>query len=156
MRRWSAGGGQFDSKLALVCAVANDFVPKWRPVFDALMALEGPHVAELEQWATFYINFHRENAAICGLLTQVAGLEDRLYWQLSEQRDDLIDDLGRRFSAFRRAADDQAVRLRARLLLGQIDETCFLIVHRRVPDPGQHAPRLIAEQIHALLDCAAT
>lgn len=147
---------QFDSKLALVCAVASDFVPKWRPVFDALMALQSPQVTELEQWVIRFIDFHREHAAVCGLLTQVAGLEDRLYWQLAEQRDALIDDLGGRFSAFRRAAEDPAMRLRARLLLGQIDETCFLIVRGRVPDPGHHAPRLIAEQIHALLNDAAS
>ena len=28
----------FDSKLALVCEIARDFVPQWRPVFDQLMA----------------------------------------------------------------------------------------------------------------------
>ena len=147
---------QFDSKLVLVCALASDFVPNWHPIFDALMALQASQLAELEQWAACYIDFHRENAAICGLLTQVAALEDRLYWQLVEQRDALIDDLGGCFGAFRRAADDPAMRLRARLLLNQIDETCFLVVRGRVPDPGHHAPRLIAEQIHALLNCAAT
>lgn len=142
---------QFDSKLALVCALASDFVPNWRPVFDSLMVLDAPSIDDLEQWARLHIAFHRDNQAICGLLTQVAGLEDRLYWQLADQRDALITDLGQRFDTFRQAAENPAMRLRARLLLAQIDEACFLIVRGRIPDPGHHAPRLIAEQIHALL-----
>lgn len=142
---------QFDSKLALICVLAGDFEPKWRPMFEQLMVLSDPTVADLERWAILFIEFHEANKVICGLLTQVAGLEDRLYWLLAGQRDALIDNLGRHFDAFRRAAEDPAIRLRARLLLYQIDETCFLIVRGRVPDPGRNGPRLIAEQIHAFL-----
>jgi AcrR family transcriptional regulator len=141
----------FDGKLSLICAVAEDFVPVWRPVFDALTALKHPGVADLEAWALRYLGFHREHQAICGVLTQVALLEDRLYWVLAGQRDALIAQLGERFVAFARAADDPSARMRARLLLWQVDETCFFLVRGRIPDPNGDGPRQIAERLHAFL-----
>jgi len=145
----------FDGKLSLVCEIAAEFVPEWRPTFDALMALEAPSVDGLEEWAARHLQFHRTHMAVCGLLTQVAGLEERLYAVLAGQRDRLIDDLGERFAAFRQARSDPAARLRARLLLGQLDETCFLLARGRVPDPAQQGPRVIAEQMQAFLQSNA-
>ena len=144
----------FDGKLSLVCAIADDFQPKWRTVFDRLKAVDEPSIGDLEKWARRHMAFHRANQAICGLLTQVSSLEDRLYWQIAEQRNALIDDLGQHFSAFRLAGQHSAMRLRAQMLLTQMDETCFLTVRGRIPDPEGHAPRLIAEQLHAFLNSA--
>jgi AcrR family transcriptional regulator len=141
----------FDSKLALVCEIAAEFVPQWRPTFDALAGLPGPSIEALEAWAGRHMEFHRTHWAVCGLLTQVAGLEERLYAVLAAQRDALIDDLGERLAAFRRARVDPAARLRARLLLSQMDETCFLLVRGRIPDPEGHGARVIAEQLQAFL-----
>ena len=141
----------FDSKLSLVCAVAEDFTPVWRPVFEALRDLRDPTVEALQDWAMRHLAFHRRHRAICGVLTQVALLEDRLYWVLSEQRDALIADLGRTHRAFARAATDPAAALQARLLLWQIDETCFLLVRGRLPDPEGHGPRQMAERLHGFL-----
>jgi AcrR family transcriptional regulator len=144
----------FDGKLALVCEIARDFVPKWRPVFDQLAALPEPSVDQLEAWARTHMAFHRANQEICGLLTQVASLEDRLYELIAEQRDALIAHLAGRFAAFRRATEEPAVRLRARLLLSQLDEACFLLVRGRIPDPDEHGPRHIAEQLREFLQSA--
>ena len=122
-----------------------------RPIFDHLAALEDPSVAELEAWAALHLALHRENRAVCGLLTQVAALEERLYWQLSEQRDSLIALLAARHSAFAVALINQQARLRARLLLWQIDQLCFLVVNERLPDPQHQAARLIAQQMMAFI-----
>lgn len=142
---------QFDGKLALVCAIAEDFIPVWRPVFDGLLALQAPSIAMLEDWARLHLAFHRKHYAICGLLTQVAGLEDRLYQEVARQRDELIALLGTRHAAFAHAATEPDMMLRARLLLEQIDQVCFAVVHNRLPDPRHGAARVIAEQLHAFL-----
>ncbi len=141
----------FDSKLALICAIAEEFKPTWRPVFAHLVTLRTPSLAALEDWATRYLAFHQDYRAVCGVLTQVTSLEERLYQEISAQRDALIAYLGTRYPAFAAAAHDADARLRARLLLWQMDQTCFFVVHGRTPDPGQGAPRLIAEQLYSFL-----
>ena len=141
----------FDGKLSLVCEIAVDFVPVWRPVFDSLIALKRPTIAQLELWAARYLAFHAANQPICDLLTQVASLEDRLYRLISQQRDALIQDLGGRFPAFRRAHEDARALLRARLLLSHLDVTCFMIVRGRISDPGGEGPRYIAEHVRRFL-----
>jgi AcrR family transcriptional regulator len=141
----------FDSKLSLVCAVAEDFTPIWRPVFEALGDLHDPTIEALQDWVMRHLAFHREHRAICGVLTQVALLEDRLYWVLAEQRDALIADLARGHPAFARATADPFTALQARLLLWQVDETCFLLVRGRLPDPEGHGPRQMAERLYGFL-----
>jgi AcrR family transcriptional regulator len=141
----------FDGKLALVCAVAEDFRPEWSGIFDALAELREPSLEHLERWAERHLAFHATHQAICSLLSQVALLEDRLYWIIAEQRDRLIAALAERFPAFQKAMDDPAARLRAQLLLWNIDQTCFMVVRGRLPDPAHCAGRQIAQQMRAFL-----
>ena len=141
----------FDGKLALICAIADDFAPQWEPVFEALTALRDPSIDDLERWARRHLEFHAEHKSICSLLTQVALLEDRLYRRIAEQQASLIETLARAFPAFREATRDPAVRLRAQLLLWQTDQTCFMVVRGRVEDPEAQVTRHIAEQIHRFL-----
>ena len=142
----------FDSKLSLVCAIAEDFEPQWRPTFDHLSALEAPTLDDLAAWARIHLAFHREHQLVCGLLSQLVVLEDRLYWQVARQRDALIAMLGRAHPAFARATQSPKAHLRAAMLLWSIDQTCFHVVRGRLPDPDDGAAGIIAAQLHAFLN----
>jgi len=142
----------FDGKLDLVCAIAEDFQPTWRPVFEKLAGLEAPTLDALAAWSKQHMALHRDHSIVCGLLAQVATLEETLHRQLAGQRDALIRRLGTRYPAFARAAQDPDALLRARVLLGHIDQICFSITHHRLPDPEHGAAQLIAEALDHFLN----
>ncbi len=143
----SAFYSQFDGKLAVVCAIAEDFEPEWTPLFDVLADLHDPDMESLTAWATIFLDFHRNNLETCTLLTQVTALEEKLYWQVLGQRDALIRRLGEKHPAFAAAKHDADALLEAHLLLGHIDQACFHIVRRKLPDPGTHGARIIARNL---------
>ena len=142
----------FDGKLALVCAIAEDFEPAWRPIFDWLAHLEHPTLATLTDWAAMHLEFHRANLSTCTLLTQVAAIEERMYWVISQQRDALIHMLGEHHAAFAATRDHEAALLEARILLWQVDQTCFQVVRQQLSDPQNVSTRIIARQVLQFLE----
>jgi len=142
----------FDGKFSLVCAIAENLLPAWRPLFDDLAVLPVASIPALERWARRYLRYHREYQVVSGLVYRTLGVEERLRELLTQQTDTTIDALGRRYPAFAAAALDGSQRLRARLLLWHIDEISFWVTQGRVADPGGAAARVIAEQIHAFLN----
>lgn len=137
----------FEGKLGVVCAIAEDFEPAWRPVFQRLADLRNPTLPDLIEWAASHLDQHRANFETCTLLTQVTALEESLYWQVSRQRDRLIDLLAESHAAFAAARHDSTVLLEAHILLSGIDQTCFHVVRRHLPDPGNTAARIMAFQM---------
>ena len=142
----------FDGKLAVVRAIGKDFEPAWHPVFAYLSGLRDPDLSALTEWAARYLDMHRSNQETCTLLTQVAALEEALYWEVSAQRDVIIAMLAQTHRAFGRAKEEDNVLLEARILLWGMDQTCFHVVRQHLPDPGKSAPAIIAGQMKAFLD----
>ena len=147
----SAFYSQFDGKLAVVCAIVEDFEPEWTPLFDVLADLHDPDMESLTAWAAIFLDFHRNNLETCTLLTQVTALEEKLYWQVLGQRDALIRRLGENHPAFAAAKHDCNALLEARLVLGHIDQACFHIVRQNLPDPGGHGANIIARNLLGFL-----
>ena len=142
----------FDGKLAVVRAIAKDFEPAWHPVFAYLAELRNPGLPELTEWATRHLEMHRANRDICTLLTQVAVLEEALYWEVSAQRDIIITMLAERHKAFELASHDDDVLLEAHILLWGLDQACFHVVRQHLHDPSKRAAEIIAGQMKAFLD----
>ncbi len=95
---------------------------------------------------------HRANQDICTLLTQVAVLEEALYWEVSAQRDIIITMLAERHKAFELASHDDDVLLEAHILLWGLDQACFHVVRQHLHDPSKRAAEIIAGQMKAFLD----
>lgn len=141
----------FDGKLAIVSAIAEDFEPVWHPVFQYLCDLKNPGLPELVGWAFRHLELHRSHADTCTLLTQVTVLEETLYWQISRQRDALIEMLARYHPAFQVALANADAMLEAQVLLWQVDQTCFHIARQHIADPGNAAALVIARPMLAFL-----
>ncbi|WP_420381767.1 TetR/AcrR family transcriptional regulator [Novosphingobium sp.] len=137
----------FDSKLAVVYAIAEDFEPRWLPVFQRLTELGDPTLADLVEWAESFLDVHRSNIATCSLLTQIAAIDRHLYALIARQRDELISMLGQHFPAFADARTSPRRLLEARMLLWQVDQICFRVVNRDFTDCESAAPRVIAGQL---------
>ena len=146
----------FDGKLAIVQAIAADYEPQWHPVFHHLADLRDPGMPELIEWASRHLTLHRSNLEICTLLTQVTALEESLYWQVSRQRDALIDMLADHHPAFAAAKVNSEILLEARILLWTVDQTCFHIVRQHLPDPDSTAAKIIASQMLHFLESHGT
>lgn len=141
----------FQSKLALVVAIAEAFMPQWLPLYDRLAAIPPDDLAGLTRWASEHVEIYRKNSAICILLTQVVALEKPLYAVLSAQQDALIRRLAAAIPAFDRALEDPAMRTRATLLLANFDQSCFTLCHRRPDLDEQAAARMMAEELRLFL-----
>lgn len=137
----------FDSKVAVVCAIGEDFEPAWRPIFGDLAAMDDPGLADLAVWAERFLHMHRSNVETCSLLTQVAAIEERLYRLVARQRDDLIEMLGAHLPAFAAARLGETALLEARILLWQIDQVCFRVVRQDFRDCENAVPHVIASQM---------
>jgi AcrR family transcriptional regulator len=141
----------FSSKLAVVLAIADGFMPIWAPLYDRLGAIRPDDFPALTDWAADLIAIYRENHAICTLLTQVAAIEEPLSALFGDQRESIIRRLAAVSPAFRAAIDDAAMRMRATLLLAHLDQACFILTHRRHDLDPASAPRVLAEHIQAFL-----
>ncbi|MCR8492665.1 TetR/AcrR family transcriptional regulator [Brucella anthropi] len=142
----------FDGKLSLVCAICENLMPAWRPLFENLLTLTDTSIPSLERWAERYIQYHREYQVVSGLLYRIWNVEARLQELMEQHTEGTIDALGERYPAFAAARVDGDQRLRAKLLLWQIDEISFWVVQGRVADPAGSAARIIAEHIHTFLN----
>ncbi len=141
----------FESKLALVLALAEQFLPEWAPLYEELAQIDPDDLPALERWTARHIELYRRNAALCTLLTQVATLEETLYRALAAQQDGIIRRLGTTIPAFRLACDDATMHARAVLLLSHLDHACFLITQRRDELLHDGAALILAEKVQAFL-----
>lgn len=141
----------FAGKAALVEAIADDFAPIWRPLYDELAAMNTPVLATLTEWCTRVIAMYRANQQTCILLTQVAAIEPDLYWKLAGYQDALTEQMAAGSVSLAHLAHDQAARTRATLALSQIDHACyFLAVRRWREDPGPGIEAMAMQLQHFL------
>lgn len=141
----------FDGKQGVVQAIAEDFAPAWEPIFGDLAELRNPGLPELTEWASRHLEFFRSNLDACTILSQVIELEEAFYWQVAGHRDALIHMLANHHRAFAVAKTDDAVMLEARILLINVDQICFHVAHKYLPNPGDTAAKIIATQILSFL-----
>lgn len=146
----------FDGKLALVSAIAAEFMPQWRKLFDRLVEMPAFTPELLDAWTRAYVDIYRRNEATCILLTQVSALETDFYWQLADAQAALIDQLADHIPAFARAQQDDAVgrsmRVRAALLLSQLDQVSYFLAVRRWKADPEEGIRIMADQIGSFLN----
>lgn len=142
----------FPSKIALVEAMADDFVPIWRPMYEELAAMADPSQACLEDWCRRNVALYRQNEATCLVLTQAAAAEPDMYWKIAGYQESLIDLLASRNSALLHLANDTAARHRAAFALSQLDQACyFLTVRASLRDPEEGIASM-ASQLHYFLE----
>lgn len=146
----------FDGKLELVSAIASEFMPQWQVLFDRLADMAEFTLPALTEWTRAYVDIYRRNEATCILLTQVSALETDFYWQLADDQERLILRMAETIPAFAAAVRDDAegrrTRMRAALLLSQLDQVSYFLAVRRWKADPEEGVRLIAEQFEAFLN----
>jgi len=143
---------QFDGRLAIVHAIADEFEPFWQPVFENLAGMTDPGEAALLEWARKFLTFHREHQIICGLMSRIASIDDELALREIRQQDFLITLLSARHPAFRAAMSDPYMKGRAHMLLGYINKLIFDVVHGRLAIDDDIAIRLLADELGRFLN----
>lgn len=139
----------FPSKLALVEALAEGFVPVWRPMYNELAEMASPDLKNLEDWCRRNVALYRQNEATCLVLTQATSAEPDMYWKIAGYQDSLIDLLASRNPALGHLAHDSAARHRAAFALSQLDQACyFLTVRAAQQDPESGIAAMAAQLYH--------
>lgn len=127
----------FAGKAELVAAIAERFSPVWQPLYAELAAMRDPSPEALLSWCARHVMLYREHQDTCIILTQAAAIEPDLYWQLARYQEEIIERLARSIPELSHLADDRDARIRAALVLSNIDHTCyFLAVRRWAGDPA--------------------
>lgn len=141
----------FASKLALIGAVADGFVPIWRPLYDELAAMTRPEIGLVQDWCRRNVALYRKNDVTCMVLTQAAAIEPDLYWKIAGYQDSLVDLFVQKNAALAHLAHDQAARHRAAFALSQLDQACyFLTVRAGRQDPEEGIVAMSAQLLHFL------
>jgi len=143
---------QFDGRLAIVQAIADEFEPIWQPVFEELAGLIDPSERDLLEWARRFLLFHRDHQIVCGLMSRIASIDDDLALREIRQQDFLINLLSERHPAFRAAISDPYMKARAHMLLGYANKLIFDVVHGRLAIDDEIAIRILADEIGRFLN----
>ncbi len=139
----------FPSKVALVSAVADSFVPLWQPMYEELADMQAPDQTHLEDWCRRNVALYKANATTCLILTQATAIEPDLYWKIAGYQNVLIDMLARANPALAHLIEDQAGRHRAAFALSQLDQACyFLTVRQSQQDPNAAIEAMAAQLLH--------
>ncbi len=138
----------FPSKVALVRALADSFVPMWQPLYEELAAMAVPDQARLEDWCRRNVALYRQNETTCMILTQASAVEADLYWQIAGYQNVLVDMLARRNPALAHLDTDSAGRHRAAFALSQLDQACYFLTVRRSQQDPEAAIVAMAAQLH--------
>lgn len=115
----------FDGKLSIIFAIAQEYHPHWRPIFHYLAELSEPDLATLKQWASLFLKHQQDNVELCTLLTQVTILEPQLYKKMADHRQDVIEMLAVNHPAFAAALNDEEWHIEAHILLFSLTHICF-------------------------------
>ena len=146
----------FPSKLALVEAMADAFVPIWQPIYDALAAMPAPDLGQLEDWCRRNVALYRQHEATCVVLTQAAAAEPDLYWKIAGYQDALIDLLAHQNVALAHLAHDSAARHRAAFALSQLDQACYFLTVRADRQDPEIGIAAMASQLHHFFESEMT
>jgi len=139
----------FPSKVGLISAVADSFVPLWQPMYEELAAKQTPDQASLVDWCRRNVALYRQNETTCLILTQATAIEADLYWKIAGFQNVLIDMLARKNAALAHLETDEAGRHRAAFALSQLDQACyFLTVRRSQQDPEAAIVAMAAQLLH--------
>ncbi len=137
----------FPSKVGLISALADTFVPLWQPMYQDLARMRVPDQAGLEDWCRRNVALYRQNETTCVILTQAAAIEPDLYWKIAGFQNVLIDMLADKNAALAHLASDEAGRHRAAFALSQLDQACYFLTVR----PSQRVPEAAIEAMAAQL-----
>lgn len=141
----------FASKLALAEALADGFVPIWRPMYDELANMLSPDLSSLEDWCRRNVALYRQNEKTCLVLTQATAAEPDIYWKIAGYQESLIDLLASRNPALAHLANDKSARHRAAFALSQLDQACyFLTVRASQQDPEGGIAAMASQLDHFL------
>lgn len=141
----------FPSKLALVEAMADAFVPIWRPMYDELAHMEPASVELLEDWCRRNVALYRQNETTCLVLTQATAAEPELYWKIAGYQEALIDLLASGNAALSHLRHDDAARHRAAFALSQLDQACYFLTVRASQQDPEGGISAMASQLHHFL-----
>lgn len=141
----------FDSIIALVEAIADDFVPVWQPVYGQLAGLLDGDIEALRRWCARMVAIYRDNEAICVILGQAAMMDQQVYWKIAGYQSMLIDLIADGDPRLAHLRHDEAARLRAALMLTQFDQACYFLAVRHWSDTQDAGIAAMAAQLHFFL-----
>lgn len=142
----------FPSKLAVVEALSDGFVPIWRPLYDELADMVAPDLPDLEDWCRRNVALYRQNEATCLVLTQAAAAEPDIYWKIAGYQESLIDLLANRNPGLAHLRHDTAARHRAAFALSQLDQACYFLTVRASQQDPEGGIAAMASQLKHFFD----
>ena len=142
----------FDSKADVVRALLEEGEPGWREIFLQLGELSAPKQNDVENWIERIVAVYRRNGAVSAAILHAATLEEDFHRYMLELQNRAIDQLAEHVIAFRRTQSatraGRESRIRARLLLSQLDQVCYELAMRKTLDSERDLyVRVMAQQI---------
>lgn len=144
----------FDGKIGVVKALLEEVTPGWREVFLRLADLKQQR--DIEAWIESIAEVYRRNGAVSALMLHAATLEEDFHRHMIELQNRMIDELAERLPVFRLAQEaserGREMRIRAKLLLTQLDQVCYELAMRDTLDNEREVyVRVMAKQVLAFL-----
>jgi AcrR family transcriptional regulator len=137
----------FDGKLAVVFAIAEEYHPQWQPIFQYLADLKKPDMDGLEHWARLHLKHQQDNIELCTLLTQVTILEPQLYQKMAVHRHHVVEMMAANHPAFAAALRDADWQIEAHTLLFSLNHICFHAAQHPSPKGDAVTVRILARQM---------
>lgn len=141
----------FDSMIALVEGIADDFAPIWQPVYAQLARLIDADVPALRNWCRRMVAVYRDHEALCVILAQATMIDPDFYWKIAGYQAMHIDLLADGDPRLAHLRVDPDARMRAALALTQLDQACYFLAVRRWGENLDAGVEAMAAQLHFFL-----
>ena len=123
----------FPNKVAITIALSEERMsPAANRAYDKLAAMENPSIPQLVSWVKLFLSLFEQNRATIAALAEAWTVEPEYHNAMDEKHQAHIRALGKTIPAFRRASSglrkDEAIRIRAHLLLQSLESFCNALV----------------------------
>lgn len=151
----------FRNKLEIVAALTDRLVQKLHVAHDIFLNREGVDRAMLVEWIDTNVMLYHANASQVQTVREASSIEPEFFRDHTILNHDLVfHRLGRTLPAFRMAAaaggTDNSLRIRAHLLIRQLDMLCYDVAIARWADCLEEGRRQLVNQFIAFLGECAT
>lgn len=146
----------FDSKWAIASALCEQVMPQVWSLWQELAALGDPSAAEIANWLSRRVKLYHEHSIMFAVMKEAVAIEAEAMAAVTRTHDEVINVLAAGIPAFSLALGGSAisgeVKIRACLLLMQLDEFNYFLAVRGWDVDHKLATRLMAEQIRTFID----
>lgn len=146
----------FDSKWSIASALCERVMPEVWSLWHELAALGDPSALEIAHWLARRVKLYHEHSAMFAVMKEAVAIEPEAMAAVSRTHDEVIHVLAAGIPAFDLAHGKSPisgeVKIRACLLLMQLDEFNYFLAVRGWDVDHKLATRLMAEQIRTFID----